>query len=110
MTVQSGVSILASLVLFPQSVSQQFQSRFGAIISPLEKALTALEGLFNDPSDGIVEEEFDDDDQAQQARVERLKVWAEKGTGIRADLLKSLAGVPPLRAQQSYLSIDFSYG
>lgn len=110
MAVQSGVSIVASLVLFPQSVSQQFQSRFGAIISPLEKALVALEELFSNPSAGVIDDDISDDDEAECRRSERLEKWAEKGTGIRTDLLHSLAGVPPLRAQQPYLFIDFSYG
>lgn len=98
MAVQGGLSVLAALIVFPESVGHQFQSHFAAIVQPLVEALTLVEGLFAEAS-------ILDGDDAYQ----RLDQWAERSKHIRSELLKSLAGIPPCRAQQHYLVVDFSY-
>lgn len=97
MAVQGGIAIVCSLVVFPESVSHSFQGKLVGVIDPLRQAMQSIEELF---ADSVTCGDVDD----------RLEEWAGKSKTIRGELLQSLSGVPPLRAQQRYLSVDFSYG
>lgn len=97
MAVQGGIATVCSLLIFPESVSHSFQGKLVAVIDPLRQAMQSIEELFAESATG-----GDVDD--------RLEDWAGKSKTIRGELLQSLSGVPPLRAQQRYLSVDFSYG
>lgn len=102
MAVQGGIAAVCSILVFPESVGHSFQGKFGGVLGPLNTALESIESLF---ADAVAVD-------AQLSTLnsnQRLEVWAEKSQVVRTKLLQSLAGIPPLRAQQRYLGIDFSY-
>lgn len=118
---QSGIALLCCIFVFPQSVSGQFRSNFGGVLNPLLQAVGDIESLFSDastmatfgtpletPKDGrhpsIHSIDFGDDTE------NKLQEWADRSDEIRVVLLKSLAGMQPLNAQQRYLDVDISYG
>ena len=101
MAVQGGIATVCSLVIFPESVGHSFQSKLVGVIQPLESAMQSIESLFRDTG-GI--------HSPSAPAHHRLEQWAGRSKAIRIELLQSLGGVPPLRAQQRYLSVDFSYG
>ncbi len=101
MAVSGGISVVCSLVIYPESVGHSFQSKLVAVIQPLAMALESVEDLFEDNLE-TSSQQLDTED--------RLRQFAQKSTAIRQQFLKSLAGVPPLRAQQRYLKVDFSFG
>jgi hypothetical protein len=96
MAVQAGLSILATLLVFPESVGHQVQKKFGTIVSPLMRAMVDVQRLFDEPV------------QEGDAAI-RLEHWASRSKDIRSLLLQSLAGIPLCRAQQHYLIVDISY-
>ena len=93
MAIQGGVGILASLIIFPESVSHSFLTKFPAVFQPLSLALDHTLQLFDQVADS--------DD--------KLGFWAEHSRGIRQHLLKSLDAITPIRAQKRYLKLDISY-
>lgn len=118
---QAGISLFCSIFVFPQSVSGQFRGRFNGVLNPLLQAMGEIESLFSDASTmttfgtpdhtpkhgrhaSIVS--FDDDSEMDN----KIQAWADRSDEIRQVLLKSLAGMQPLNAQQRYLDIDISYG
>ncbi|WVQ74377.1 hypothetical protein IAR50_003978 [Cryptococcus sp. DSM 104548] len=115
MAVQAGLGTLCSILIFPESVGHSFQSKFGGVLGPLASAMKSIDELFSEAEDVIDDTEDDDflsvrDTQVKpQNFTDRLESWAARCKGIRAKLLQSLAGLPPLRAQQRYLSVDISY-
>jgi hypothetical protein len=105
MAVQGGISAVTSLVIFPQSVSSAFQSKFGGIVDPLLQGIRSTETLFAKARDQALPEDSDLGVRPE----DRLDDWAEEGKSTRAQLLQSLSGVAPLRALAKYLIVDFSY-
>lgn len=105
MAVQGGISAIASLVIFPQSVSSAFQRKFSGIVDPLLEGIRSTETLFAKAQDQALPEDSDLGVRPE----DRLDDWAEEGKATRAQLLKSLSGVAPLRALAKYLIVDFSY-
>ena len=103
MAIQGGVSTLCSLVIFPESVGHSFQTKLGGVIGPLATAYTSVEALFASSVNYSPE-------TSPQLLKDRLSDWADRSKTIRSQLLESLAGLTPLRAQQRYLKVDFSYG
>jgi hypothetical protein len=103
MAVQGGIAAVCSMVIFPESVGHSFQSKMPGVLGPLQTALQSVESLF---ADAVA---FDSQLSPTSAD-ERLDIWAEKSQAVRVKLSQSLAGIPPLRAQQRYLKVDFSYG
>jgi len=95
MAIQGGIATLAAVLIFPESVGHAFQGKLIGILDPLVKAIRSVEQLLEDAADSL-----------QSDPVDTLTT---KASAIRTLLLKSLAGLPPLRAQQSYLTVDFSY-
>ena len=93
MAIQGGLAILASLVVFPESVSHSFQSKFIDILAPMSSALRDTENLFAT----IEDKNIDLENLAAQSLV------------VRQQLLKSLDNVGPLRLQLSYLRVDINY-
>ncbi|OCF42538.1 hypothetical protein I317_03654 [Kwoniella heveanensis CBS 569] len=115
MAIQAGLGLFATLFIFPESVGHAFQSKFPGVLNPLAGAMKSIESLFDEAEHGLPS--INDDDNllgAADARREadfaaKLEDWADRSKNIRQQILQSLAGVPPLRAQQRYLSVDFSY-
>lgn len=107
MAVQGGLAVLATLTIFPRSVSSLFQSKFVGILDPLCQGIKSTEDLFTQARTMALPDELDDnDDYDLQARLEK---WATDSGTIRGQLLASLSGVAPLRALAKYLVVDFSY-
>jgi hypothetical protein len=104
MAVQAGLGVIAVLLVFPESVGHSFQGKFAGILSPLGSALKSIDALFVEASEQQVGL-----DVGEEETVSRLENWAAKSKAIRLQLLASLAGIPPLKAQQRYLRVDFSY-
>ncbi|WVQ83523.1 hypothetical protein IAT38_005664 [Cryptococcus sp. DSM 104549] len=116
MAVQAGYGILCSFIIFPESVGHSFQSKFPGILTPLSTAMKAIDELYSEAEQDSEQAEDTGDfltagtSQADDKFfADRLDDWADRSKDIRLELLKSLAGIPPLRAQQRYLSVDFSY-
>lgn len=117
MAIQAGIGTLCSFLIFPESVGHSFQSKFPGILIPLASAMTSIEALFGEAEkpDNGQEENIDDLLSVRNSEYEpkfyadKLDDWAERSKKIRAQLLQSLAGLPPLRAQQRYLAVDVSY-
>ena len=110
MAIQGGLAILAAMFVFPESVGHAFQGKLVAVLQPLDTALLSIDELFD--AAGKVEVSTlppSSDVDTTQHLAERLEYWADKSKAIRALLLKSLSGIPPLKAQQRYLKVDFSY-
>lgn len=107
MVVATGICILVSVTIFPESVAHSFRAKFPGVLSPLAIAARSVEQLFEEahntplPDDAL--------DSEHPAVSKKLNQWADKSKIIRAQLLSSLAGLPAPRAQQRYLSVDFSY-
>lgn len=117
---QSGIALLCSLVVFPQSVSSQFRDRFSAVLDPLSKGIGQIEDLFSEAStmssfanqasnghtnpDGTYTFDTAVDGEA------KVQAWGDRSDEVRATLLGSLKGMAPLQAQQRYLEVDISYG
>jgi hypothetical protein len=102
MAVQGGIATVCSIIIFPESVGHSFQNKLVGVLGPLQSAMKSIESLFSESVDG------------QSALTpltadRRLDEWASQAKTIRLELLQSLTGVPPLRAQQRYLGVDFSY-
>ncbi|KIR40091.1 hypothetical protein I307_04809 [Cryptococcus deuterogattii 99/473] len=117
MAIQVGIGTLCSFFIFPESVGHSFQSKFPGILTPLASAMRSIEALFGEAEkpDNGQEENTDDLLSVRNSEYEpkfyadKLDDWAERSKKIRAQLLQSLAGLPPLRAQQRYLAVDVSY-
>ncbi|KAK8861286.1 hypothetical protein IAR55_002105 [Kwoniella newhampshirensis] len=112
MSIQAGIGVLASLLIFPESVGHSFQSKFPGILSPLAAAMKSIELLFQEAEQSESQQEGDflsTEPVESDIHTNKLNDWAERSKDIRRQLLVSLAGLPPLRAQQHYLSVDFSY-
>jgi hypothetical protein len=107
MAIQGGLGIICSFVIFPESVGHAFQSKLTNILIPLDQALQSISALFSETTS--IEGHLAAPEDHDKVIADRLESWAAKGKAIRAELLKSLAGVPPCRAQQRYLAVDFSY-
>lgn len=103
MAVQGGIATVCSIVIFPESVAHSFQSKLGGVLEPLSEALGSVETLFADNSDAA-------DDHTAEEDGKRLEAFASRSREVRLEMLKSLDGVVPLRAQQRYLKVDVSYG
>lgn len=106
MAVQGGLASLATLTIFPRSVSDLFRTKFSGILDPLAQGITSTEALFQQARRRALPEELDDDYDL----AGRLENWAEESKAIRSQLLGSLSGVAPLRALARYLVVDFSHG
>ncbi|WVQ94336.1 hypothetical protein IAU59_001415 [Kwoniella sp. CBS 9459] len=115
MAIQAALGIFATLFIFPESVGHAFQSKFPGVLSPLAGAMKSIESLFEEAEHGLPPINDNSDLlSASDARREadfaaKLEDWADRSKSIRQQILQSLGGVPPLRAQQRYLSVDFSY-
>ncbi|OXG24105.1 hypothetical protein C361_02654 [Cryptococcus neoformans Tu259-1] len=117
MSIQAGIGTLCSFLIFPESVGHSFQSKFPGILTPLASAMKSIEVLFGEAEkhDNGQEENIDDllsvrnSDYEPKFYADKLDDWAERSKKIRVQLLQSLAGIPPLRAQQRYLAVDISY-
>ncbi|OCF58351.1 hypothetical protein L486_04383 [Kwoniella mangroviensis CBS 10435] len=115
MAIQAGLGCIATLFIFPESVGHSFQSKFPGILNPLAAAMKSIELLFQEaktiPSDLNGDAGLLSTNEARREKefAEKLEDWAERSKDIRQQLLQSLAGLPPLRAQQRYLNVDFSY-
>nr|XP_031859088.1 uncharacterized protein CI109_005438 [Kwoniella shandongensis]KAA5526160.1 hypothetical protein CI109_005438 [Kwoniella shandongensis] len=114
MAVQAGIGVLASLLVFPESVGHSFQAKFPGILTPLAAAMKSIELLYREAEreEGQLQnnnEFLSTEPGNDRIHIDKLNAWADKSKEIRAQLLKSLAGLPPLRAQQRYLSVDISY-
>lgn len=105
MAVQGGIAVLATLIIFPRSVSHVFQSKMSGILDPLRQGFTSTEALFADARARALPDELDE----TYDLAGRLDKWAEESRTIRSQLIKSLSGVGPLRALVKYLVVDFSY-
>ncbi|KLT41025.1 hypothetical protein CC85DRAFT_297212 [Cutaneotrichosporon oleaginosum] len=114
MCFQGAIALVCS-ILIPQSVSGQFRGRFNGVLTPLRDAMGDIESLFSDASSmstfgahgrqgSIVS--FDERTEIDQ----KITAWGDRSAEIRVVLLKSLAGMHPLNAQQRYLDVDISYG
>jgi hypothetical protein len=108
MAVQGGISAIATLVIFPRSVSSVFQSRFSGIMDPLVQGMQSTETLFTDARDHALPSDPDSETDVSEL-AKRLDTWAEESKKIRVQLLQSLSGVAPLRALKKYLIVDISY-
>jgi hypothetical protein len=107
MLVATGICILSSFTIFPESVGHSFRAKFPGVLTPLSVAVSSVEELFLESQrDPMPDHLLDSRDPIV---IDRLANWAEKSTAIRAQLLSSLAGLPPLRAQRRYLHIDFRH-
>lgn len=108
MAISSGVCLLASVTIFPESVGHSFRAKFPRVLEPLSAAVQSVEELFvRQANDTPLSTDIDD---SQDLTVQRkLSDWADKSKAIRVQLLSSLAGLPPLRAQLRYLPVDISY-
>jgi hypothetical protein len=95
MVVFVGIAFVASIAIFPESVSHQFRLRFLPVIQPLTEALTSMEELFA---------------HIPRSQGDEMLDWTDRAKQVRAQLISSLAGIPPLRAQQRYLYVDISFG
>lgn len=102
MAVQGGIAAVCSLLIFPESVGHSFQGKMSGVLGPLHNALDSIVLLFTDAVEYNAQLSPMDSSQ-------RLEMWAEKSQEVRSKLLQSLAGIPPLRAQQRYLHVDLSY-
>ncbi|WWC59927.1 uncharacterized protein I303_102489 [Kwoniella dejecticola CBS 10117] len=115
MAIQAGLGCFATLFIFPESVGHSFQSKFPGILNPLASAMKSIESLFQEAdwpaetSNGNGDLLSTNDTRRVKEFAEKLEDWAERSKNIRGQLLQSLAGLPPLRAQQRYLNVDFSY-
>ncbi|WVR04089.1 hypothetical protein IAU60_001088 [Kwoniella sp. DSM 27419] len=115
MAVQAGLGMLATLTIFPESVGHSFQSKFPGILMPLSTAMKSVEALFQEAEHDLPTPRRDDDllgvedPRREKAFAAKLESWADRSKAIRQQLLLSLGGLPPLRAQQRYLGVDFSY-
>ncbi|TYJ59015.1 hypothetical protein B9479_000003 [Cryptococcus floricola] len=115
MAIQAGLGTLCSILIFPESVGHSFQSKFGGVLDPLASAMGSIDELFSEAEQTVADSEDDDFLSARDTQRERegfadrLENWAGRCKGIRTKLLQSLTGLPPLRAQQRYLSVDISY-
>ncbi|WVF66724.1 hypothetical protein IAT40_001466 [Kwoniella sp. CBS 6097] len=115
MAIQAALGLVATLFIFPESVGHAFQSKFPGVLSPLAGAMKSIESLFNEAEHGLPPINGDSDllgaaDTRREADfAAKLEDWADRSKNIRQQILQSLGGVPPLRAQQRYLSVDFSY-
>lgn len=120
---QSAIALLCSLVVFPQSVSSQFRSRFSTVLDPLGKAMGQIEELFSDASsmatfgspghDGTGHHVNSDGTFSFDEPIDRetkVDTWGDRSDEIRITLLGSLKGMAPLQAQQRYLDVDITYG
>lgn len=119
---QAGVALLCSIFVFPQSVSGQFRGRFVGVLNPLVEAMSDIESLFSDASTmstfgtptgtpkharhSSITSYHDECDEVKN----KVQAWGDRSAEIREVLLKSLAGMAPLNAQQRYLDVDISYG
>lgn len=108
MVVATGICILASLTIFPESVGHSFRAKFPGVLIPLSKALGSVEDLFVQSQQDRLPDQLSVNGE-DPIVLRRLDKWAEKSKTIRMELLASLAGIPPLRTQQRYLQVDFSY-
>lgn len=106
MVVATGICVLASVTVFPESVGHSFRGKFSGVLNPLSIAVGSVEDLFAESESSPIP--GDDLASEDPAVLKRLEDWADKSKIIRAQLLASLAGIPPLRAQQRYLQVDFS--
>ena len=93
MAIQGGLAVLVSLVVFPESISHSFQSKFVNVLQPMSFALKDTETLFA----AIRDQDLD------------LDSLADQGLVIRQKLLQSLDSIGPLRLQLRYLRVDISY-
>ncbi|WWC68937.1 uncharacterized protein I206_102873 [Kwoniella pini CBS 10737] len=114
MAIQAGLGCFATLFIFPESVGHSFQLKFPGILNPLASAMKSIESLFQEANWTSEISGNDDllttnDAKREKGFAEKLESWAERSKDIRGQLLQSLAGLPPLRAQQRYLNVDFSY-
>jgi len=103
MAVQGGIATVCSLTIFPESVGHSFQNKLNGVLAPLQSAMISIESLFDESVNA-------NESLSPQTADDRLEDWADRATAVRVELLQSLAGVPPLRAQQRYLGVDISYG
>lgn len=104
MVISTGLCILSSVTIFPESVNQSFRAKLHGVLSALSSALVAVDELFAE-----TQRSTDHADESESSAQERLVIWAQKSETIRGLILSSLAGLTPLRAQQKYLNIDFSH-
>ncbi|WWC87577.1 uncharacterized protein L201_002467 [Kwoniella dendrophila CBS 6074] len=114
MAIQAALGCFATLFIFPESAGHSFQSKFPGILNPLAGAMKSIETLFKEANSVSPDQDGDllsaaSDTKREKEFAEKLDNWAEKSKDIRQQLLQSLAGVPPLRVQQRYLNVDFSY-
>ncbi|BEI80174.1 hypothetical protein CcaverHIS002_0107030 [Cutaneotrichosporon cavernicola] len=114
MCFQAGIALLCSL-LIPQSVSGQFRGRFVGVLDPLEDAMGKIESLFSEASSmstfGTKHQPSSLSSFDERAEMDaKITAWGDRSAEIRTVLLKTLAGMQPLNAQQRYLDIDISYG
>jgi hypothetical protein len=107
MAVATGLCILSSIVIFPESVGHSFRAKFPGVLNPLAIAIGSVEDLFVDSQNTPHSDETTE--SQDPIGQKRLTDWATKSKIIRTQLLSSLAGLPALRAQQRYLQVDFSY-
>ena len=102
MAVQGGIAVLCSFFIFPESIGHSFQVKLVTVVEPLHTALQSIHKLFVDVSPR-------EPSNSSPRTALSLDDWVDKSQNIRQQLLQSLSGVPPLRAQQRYLSVDFSF-
>lgn len=108
MAVQGGLAVVATLLIFPRSVSSVFQNKFLGILEPLTQGIKSTETLFMEARTMAMPEELDDEGEGYDSKG-RLEKWAADSGIIRGQLIASLSGVAPLRALAKYLVVDFSY-
>ncbi|KAL1410159.1 hypothetical protein Q8F55_004164 [Vanrija albida] len=137
--IQGGIGLLCALVIFPQSASHQFRTKFAGVVDPLHRAVKQMEVLFAEAShmdtfgvhdkpeaskegdkpepskEGYARNVSFDAGTGERLRRDsetdhKLKEWGDRSAAIRQVLLGSLAGIPPLGAQMRYLPIDISFG
>lgn len=125
MSVQCSIAIICSLLIFPQTVSDSFSSKLGAILHPLRKSCEEIEGFLQDVA--LIRTRYHSSDKAgvldtpeqhdlfrvttmtDEQKLETLQNWAGKGLVVRGHIIDSAAGLGPCKAQAGYLTKELCY-
>lgn len=117
MAVQCAVAVIASILVFPQSVNSSFIGKLGGVIGPLDAAYSTMQKLFSEVNaNGLAAHSGQGSHVSSIApsgtEKENLHLghWVERGVAIRDKIVASAAPLGPAKAQTPYLLREFSYG
>jgi hypothetical protein len=126
MAIQLGLAVVCSVFIFPESVGSSFTGKLNGVLKPIDEACQDLKAMFENvqtskaerlrsesadtqSQDFYLGQTISHEDTEKEAKLTKLRTWADAGDKIRGKLVASGAGLGPIKGQEHYLTKELAF-